>query len=152
MQGKYEIVIADTTCFILLENIGEFNLLRSLFTKIITTTTIAEEFGSPLPEWTEIRKPKNISFQNSLDIDAGEASAITLALESQNALLILDDNKGRKTAERLNLLYTGTLGIILKAKNVGIIPSVKPIIQKIQGTNFRFSQKVLEEIYALANE
>jgi predicted nucleic acid-binding protein len=152
MQGKYEIVIADTTCFILLENIGEFNLLRSLFTKIITTTTIAEEFGSPLPEWIEIRKPKNISFQNSLDIDAGEASAITLALESQNALLILDDNKGRKTAERLNLLYTGTLGIILKAKNVGIIPSVKPIIQKIQGTNFRFSQKVLEEIYALANE
>jgi predicted nucleic acid-binding protein len=152
MQGKYEIVIADTTCFILLENIGEFNLLRSLFTKIITTTTIAEEFGSPLPEWIEIRKPKNISFQNSLDIDAGEASAITLALESQNALLILDDNKGRKTAERLNLLYTGTLGIILKAKNVGIIPSIKPIIQKIQGTNFRFSQKVLEEIYALANE
>jgi predicted nucleic acid-binding protein len=129
MQGKYEIVIADTTCFILLENIGEFNLLRSLFTKIITTTTIAEEFGSPLPEWIEIRKPKNISFQNSLDIDAGEASAITLALESQNALLILDDNKGRKTAERLNLLYTGTLGIILKAKNVGIIPSLKPIIQ-----------------------
>jgi predicted nucleic acid-binding protein len=152
MQGKYEIVIADTTCFILLENIGEFNLLRSLFTKIITTTTIAEEFGSPLPEWIEIRKPKNISFQNSLDIDAGEASAIRLALESQNALLILDDNKGRKTAERLNLLYTGTLGIILKAKNVGIIPSIKPIIQKIQGTNFRFSQKVLEEIYALANE
>jgi predicted nucleic acid-binding protein len=129
MQEKYEIVIADTTCFILLENIGEFNLLRSLFTKIITTTTIAEEFGSPLPEWIEIRKPKNISFQNSLDIDAGEASAITLALESQNALLILDDNKGRKTAERLNLLYTGTLGIILKAKNVGIIPSLKPIIQ-----------------------
>ena len=96
--------------------------------------------------------PKNISFQNSLDIDAGEASAITLALESENCLLILDDNKGRKTAERLNLQFTGTLGIILKAKNVGLITSVKPIFQKIQQTNFRFSQKVLDEIYSLANE
>jgi len=152
MRKNYEIVIADTTCFILLENIEEFNLLRSLFSKIVTTTTIATEFGSPLPEWIEVRMPKNISFQNSLDIDAGEASAITLALESENCLLILDDNKGRKTAERLNLQFTGTLGIILKAKNVGLITSVKPIFQKIQQTNFRFSQKVLDEIYRLANE
>ncbi|WP_316826901.1 DUF3368 domain-containing protein [Pedobacter miscanthi] len=152
MQKKYEIVIADTTCFILLENIGELNLLRSLFSQIVTTPTILAEFGSPLPEWIEIRSPKNISFQNSLDIDAGEASAIALAMESESSLLILDDNKGRKAAERLNLLYTGTLGIILKAKNVGIIISVKPIFQKIQQTNFRFSKKVLDEIYALANE
>jgi len=118
MRKNYEIVIADTTCFILLENIGEFNLLRSLFSKIVTTNTIAAEFGSPLPKWIEIRNPKDISFQNSLDIDAGEASAIALAMESENSLLILDDNKGRKTAERLNLLYTGTLGIILKAKKL----------------------------------
>jgi predicted nucleic acid-binding protein len=105
-----------------------------------------------LPDWIEIRTQKNISFQNSLDLDAGEASAIALAIESESSLLILDDNKGRKAAERLQLLYTGTLGIILKAKNVGLITSVKPILLKIQQTNFRFSQKVLNEIYALANE
>jgi predicted nucleic acid-binding protein len=152
MQKKYEIVIADTSCFILLEKIGELGLLKLLFLEIITTDTIASEFGSPLPAWIQIRTPKNITFQNSLDIDAGEASAITLALESESSLLILDDNKGRKLARRLNLFFTGTLGIILKAKNVGIIPSIKPIIQKIQETNFRFSKKVLDEIYALANE
>jgi len=152
MQKKYEIVIADTSCFILLEKIGELGLLKLLFSEIITTDTIASEFGSTLPAWVQIRTPKNITFQNSLDIDAGEASAITLALESESSLLILDDNKGRKLARRLNLLFTGTLGIILKAKNVGIIPSIKPIIQKIQETNFRFSKKVLDEIYALANE
>lgn len=152
MPEKYEIVIADTSCFILLEKIGELDLLRSLFSKIITTNTIAAEFGSPLPIWIEIRTPKNIAFQNSLDIDAGEASAITLALESEHSLLILDDNKGRRMAQRLNLLFTGTLGIILKAKNTGIISSIKPIIEKIQETNFRFSPKVMKEIYAIANE
>lgn len=152
MQKKYELVIADTSCFILLEKVGELGLLKLLFSKIITTTTIASEFGSPLPEWIEIKTLKNISFQNSLDIDAGEASAIALAMESENTLLILDDNKGRKAAERFNLVYTGTLGIILKAKNCGLITSVKPIFQKIQQTNFRFSKKVLDEIYLLANE
>jgi len=105
-----------------------------------------------LPDWIEISTPKNISFQNSLDLEAGEASAIALATELESSHLILDDNKVRKTAERLQLLYTGTLGIILKAKNVGLITSVKPVFQKIQRTNFRFSQKVLNEIYALANE
>ncbi|MFF5382692.1 DUF3368 domain-containing protein [Pedobacter suwonensis] len=92
-----------------------------------------------MPDWIEIRTPKNISFQNSPDLDAGEASAIALATESGCSLLILDDNKGSKAAERLQLLYTGTSGIILKAKNVGLITSVKPIFQKIQLTNFRFS-------------
>lgn len=152
MQKKYEIVIADTSCFILLEKIGELNLLKLLFTKITTTATIAAEFGSPLPEWVEIKTPRNITFQNSLDIDAGEASAITLAMESAPSLLILDDNKGRKLAKKLNLLFTGTLGIILKAKNLGLITSIKPIFEKIQETNFRFSDKVLKEIYDDANE
>lgn len=92
-----------------------------------------------MPDWIEIRTLKNISFQNSLDLDAGETSAIALATESGSSLLILDDNKGSKAAEWLQLLYTGTSGIILKAKNVGLITSVKPIFQKIQLTNFRFS-------------
>jgi len=52
-----------------------------------------------LPDWIEIRTPKNISFQNSLDLYAGEASAIALATESESSLLILDDNKGRKAAD-----------------------------------------------------
>ncbi len=101
MQKKYEIVIVDTTCFILLEKIGEFNLLKYLFSKIVTTTLIAKEFGYPLPDWIEIRRPQNTSFQNSLDLDPSEASAIALAMESKSSLLILDDNKGRKAAERL---------------------------------------------------
>ena len=152
MQTGYEIVIADTSCFILLDNIGELELLKSLFGHVITTTVIAEEFGAPLPEWVRIRAVKNTNFQSTLELDAGEASAIALALESEPSLLIIDDNKGRKAAQRLNLNITGSLGIFLRAKREGIIPSIKPILEKVQQTNFRYSQSILIEILSLAGE
>lgn len=152
MQTGYEIVIADTSCFILLDNIGELELLKSLFGHVITTTIIADEFGTPLPDWVKIRTVKNTNFQSTLEIDAGEASAIALALESEPSLLIIDDSKGRKAAQRLNLNITGSLGIFLRAKREGIIPLIKPILEKVQGTNFRYSQSVLTEILSLAGE
>lgn len=152
MQTEYEIIIADTSCFILLDNIGELNLLKLLLGHVITTTVIADEFGTDLPDWVEIRSVINITFQATLDIDPGEASAITLALESKPSLLILDDNKGRRAAQRLDLNITGTLGVFLKAKRAGIIPSIKPLLEKIQKTNFRYSKAVLQEILFLADE
>lgn len=77
---------------------------------------------------------------------------MALAIESENSLLILDDLKARKLAAKLNLNYTGTLGIILKAKREGLLSSIRPILEKIQMTNFRFSDKILNEILKEADE
>lgn len=126
--------------------------MKLIFDNGVTTTTIAEEFGEVLPEWIHIRLVKNLSFQNSLDVDAGEASAITLALESEPSLLIIDDFKGRKATRRLNLKFTDTLGVLLKAKQLEVTPSIKPLLEKIQQTNFRYSEAVFKEILFLANE
>ena len=152
MRTGYEIVIADTSCFILLDKIGEFGLLKSLFKSVATTSVVAAEFGTELPEWVDVRNVLNIHFQAMPDIDPGEASAIALAMESEPSLLVLDDNKARKVARRLNLNYTGTLGIFLKAKHIGIIPSVKSVLEKVQQTNFRYSHHVFQEILLLAGE
>jgi len=96
MQTEYEIVIADTSCFILLDKIGELELLKTLFGHVVTTTTIAEEFGSALPEWVQIRTVTDVHFQSLLDIDPGEASAIALATESEPSLLVIDEAKEEK--------------------------------------------------------
>jgi predicted nucleic acid-binding protein len=152
MQTEYETIIADTTCFILLDKIDELELLMSLFGHIVITPIIAKEFGAALPEWVLIREVKDVQFQSTLDIDPGEASAIALAMESGKSLLILDDNKGRKAARRLNLNFTGSLGIFLKAKTGGIIPSVRYILEKVQQTNFRHTPEILQEILSLAGE
>jgi predicted nucleic acid-binding protein len=154
MQQSFKTVIADTSCFILLDKIREFSILFQLFNQIYTTPTIAHEFGKPLPPWIIITKPVNDNYQQllELEVDKGEASAIALSLELENALLIIDDWKARKLSEKLGLPYTGTFGVIIRAKKSGIIPSVKPILDKIRQTNFRFDEAVFSQILLEANE
>jgi predicted nucleic acid-binding protein len=85
-------------------------------------------------------------------LDLGEASAIALALELENVLLILDDLKGRVEAEKLGFRITGTLGILFKAKKLGLIPELKPFIEKLKDVGFRISDKIEFEILRKSNE
>lgn len=80
MLQEYDVVIADTSCFILLDKIGEIGLLQKVFSSIITTQIIATEFGKQLPDWITILPVQNISYQTllELEIDLGEASAFCL--------------------------------------------------------------------------
>jgi len=147
-------IISDTSCFIALSNIGELDILRLLYGKITTTPDIAQEFGEPLPDWVEIVQVSDKTKQRLIEIhiDKGEASAIALALETENPLLILDDYKARKLADNLNLNHTGTLGVILAAKQKGIISSIKPFLKKIKQTNFRISIDLELQALIQANE
>jgi predicted nucleic acid-binding protein len=107
-----------------------------------------------LPDWVEILSVKSKDIQRLLEmqIDKGESSAIALALEIPDSLLILDDIKARKVATQLGLSNTGTLGIIIKAKLEGIIPSVIPILNKIKLTDFRLSSEVELQVLKAAME
>jgi predicted nucleic acid-binding protein len=87
-----------------------------------------------------------------MQIDKGEASAIALALETEDNIVILDDWKARKLAERLGLSVTGTLGVIIKAKKTGLIPSIKPFLNRIRETNFRISEELVQIALNEANE
>jgi predicted nucleic acid-binding protein len=101
-----------------------------------------------------ISKVKDVRFQRLLSdyLDKGEASAIALALELKNCTLILDDLKGRKEAEKLGLRYTGTLGILYKAKQRGIIAKLKPCLEQLQGAGFRIAKPILEDLLKRSGE
>ena len=141
------VIIADTSCLIILFKIGELDLLRQLYGKVFITREVAFEFKQLLPDWIEMIVDVDNQYQVLLEmeIDKGEASSIALALKMEKATLILDVIKARKVADKLGLLYTGTLGVIVKSKLTGIIDSVQPIIAKIKNTNFRFSDRLIEE-------
>ena len=147
MPDSSPVIIADTSCLIILNKIGELDLLKRLFTQVIITPKIAEEYRHDLPAWVTIASPNEKSYRAIAEIlDEGEASAIALALESGNSRLILDDIRARRYAKRLNLSVTGTLGIIALAQKEGIISSALDLVEKIQKTNFRLSERVLERI------
>ncbi len=72
--------------------------------------------------------------------------------ETPNSVVILDDYKARKIAERLGITFTGTIGVIIKAKLNGIIPSVKPLLEKIKRTDFRLSAEIETQALKEADE
>jgi len=150
----HKIIISDTSTLILFSKINEFDLLEKVYGQLTTTPEIAEEFGEELPEWITIQCVKDIKYQKFLEtqVDRGEASALALAAELEDVLLLLDDLKARKLAAKLMFKTTGTLGIIHKAKEQLIIPKVKPLIEKLLSTNFRISSEVINEILKLNNE
>jgi predicted nucleic acid-binding protein len=142
------IIVSDTSCLILLDKLGRIDLLKSLFSKITITDIIAKEFGKVLPDFVEIRNPQEKNYQRIFEtfLDSGEASAFALAIEINDCLLIIDDFKARREAKQLKLNFTGTIGILIVAIEKGYIENVSVLIDDIKRTNFRISEKYVDEI------
>ncbi|MBP7210742.1 MAG: DUF3368 domain-containing protein [Paludibacteraceae bacterium] len=149
-----KIVISDTSTLIVFHKIDEFILLQKVYGELITTPEIAKEFGVVLPDWIKIQSAADKKYQDFLytQVDYGEASAIALASEFEDVLLLLDDLKARKLATRLKFRISGTLGVIHRAKQMKIIDKVKPLIDKLMLTDFRIADNVIEEILKLNDE
>ncbi len=123
----HKIVIADTSCLILFSKIHLLHILRLLYSDVLITPEVANEFAEPIPDWINIQSanPVNISLFENYNLGVGEITSLALAIELKNSTIILDDDKAKKIAKSHNLDVTGSLGIILKAKEKNIIPSVK---------------------------
>lgn len=67
-------------------------------------------------------------------------------------LVILDDMAARKTAKYLGLTVTGTMGVLVKAKQKQIIPAVKPILDEIMRNGFYISEKVVKMVLKSVDE
>jgi len=149
-----KIIVSDASCLILFDKIKQIELLHTLFGTITITQIIADEFGNRLPGFIKIENPENLTYQKILErfIDIGEASAIALALEKKDCLLIIDDNKGRREAKHLGLTYTGSLGIFITAKQKGLISTLSEILDEIQKTDFRLSNSLIEDAKRQCNE
>ena len=150
----HKIVISDTSCLILLHKIGELDLLQKVYGSVLTTPEVVQEFFDELPVWVKIEKVKDKKYQEFLQtqVDWGEASAIALAKELESPLLLLDDLKARKLASKLNLRFTGTLGVIHKAKQIGAIGKIKPLLEKLLATDFWISDLIINELLGKNNE
>lgn len=95
--------------------------------------------------WITLREPlSQVVLPLMIDLGLGETAVLALALESRDALVILDDGLARRYAERLNLRLTGTLGLLIDAKRVGYIDAVAPLLDALQALRFR-SQENLQD-------
>ncbi|MDN3583014.1 DUF3368 domain-containing protein [Mucilaginibacter flavus] len=141
-------IITDASCFILLEKINGLDILEKLYGTVTTTPEIAAEYGKRLPLWVNVNAVNNrdLLYTYAELVDIGEASAIALAQEVTSPSLILDDLKGRKLAQQLNLEFTGTIGVLVLARQRKVIPLLLPYFEKIKSTNFRISNDFLQTL------
>lgn len=147
-----ETIIADASCLIVLQNIRELSLLQKLFGEVLITEEVEKEFDLNLPEWIKVKAVQDEAQKNSLSLilDRGEASSIALCLETDDSLLIIDEKKGRRIAQELKIKITGTLGVILRAKEKGLIDSIEDLLEKLDKAEFRISPNLKAKI--LENE
>ncbi|GHV76986.1 hypothetical protein AGMMS49942_18070 [Spirochaetia bacterium] len=140
MPGKHnKLVISDTSCLIGLTNIGKLDVLHQLYGTVLVTPEIANEYALVLPEWITVKAVTDSQKTITLNefIDLGESSAIALATEIDDALVIIDERRARKVALGLGLEITGTLGILIRAYEQGIIEDIESTIADLRRVHFR---------------
>jgi predicted nucleic acid-binding protein len=153
---KERLVIADSSPFIALDRIGHLHLLPALMGKLRISPAVGQEvFGAqPLPIWIEVmplRQP--IASQiASARLGAGERETIALALELSADEVVLDDLPARRLASTLKLPVIGTFGLLLRAKQRGLIPLVHPLVEALRIHEFRISDRLVEGILVAAGE
>lgn len=159
------IVVSDTSVISGLIKIQELALLEKLFSKVIIPTKVQEElkdlefFNYSLTEykkanWIEIKSASDTQFiqELSASLDSGEAEATALALELYADFLLIDERKGRFTAEQYGLTIIGLVGILIKAKELNHVPVIKPLLDKLIAENFRVSKVLYDTVLKMVGE
>jgi predicted nucleic acid-binding protein len=133
-------VIANNTPLVALWVLGRLDLLRELFGEVWVPEAVCAEFtmaeptlrqatleASPWIQCTPLQNPQQVAVYIGLDL--GEAEVLALAREYPPRLVIMDELRGRRYARRLGLPLTGTLGVLLLAKEQGLIPVIGPLVE-----------------------
>lgn len=87
-----------------------------------------------------------------VDLGPGEAEVIALGLEHPGSLLILDDQLARRMAALNHLTYTGTVGVLIKAKQAGHLEAVRPVIESLRASRQWLSDELVAMVLAQAGE
>ena len=106
-------------------------------------------------QWIHVEPLKTAHLKQSLmfELDRGEAAAIALALERNIPRVIIDEADGRATAKALGLHPMGILGILLRAKHEGVLPSVNDEMQKLRhDAGFFIAESLFQRILVEAGE
>ncbi|MEZ8217904.1 hypothetical protein B0813_001441 [Candidatus Fervidibacteria bacterium JGI MDM2 SSWTFF-3-K9] len=149
-------VVSNFTPLISFHQLGMLDLLRRLFGQIVIPPAVQFEtfVRRPMPDWVVVQalsQPIPELLQKS-GLGDGEKEAITLALEINADLLLIDEWAGRKVAKQLGLKITGTLGLLLTSKQRGLISEVKPFVEQLLQLGFYADGDLVRLVLSMAGE
>jgi predicted nucleic acid-binding protein len=149
------IVVSDTSPVNYLILTESVHVLTAIFGRVYAPSAVIKELSHPRspdavrtwatnpPEWLVVQDPKYIDL--SLQLGVGETAAISLALELNAELVLIDERKGYKVAQQRGLKATTTLSILEEAHFRGLIDFDRTIERLETETTFYVTDDVLEE-------
>jgi len=156
----HRIVVVNSTPIIALFEIGQLDILKHVYNEIVIPVAVHEEVtvkdANLLDgcDWIHIKPISNHTAKEMFTtaLHDGEVETMLLAKEINADLVIIDDGLARKHAKYLELNLTGTVGVLLRAKSLGIISKVAPILDSLIKNDFYISDNVYNEVIKLAGE
>lgn len=158
------IVVSDTSPIRALEFLGQLPILGGLFERVLIPPAVKGELASPPPQlgvvdiskydFVEVQAPQdeNQVRQFLRTLDRGESEALALALETGTRLILIDELRGRAVAAQHSIVPLGALGVLLRAKSRGLIPAIRPLIDKLGELEFFMSEDLKNDVLRLAGE
>jgi uncharacterized protein len=158
------IVVSDASPITNLAAIGQLDLLRQLYQRVVIPDAVYRELttaGGVYPgavaqslNWIETQPVSNRVLVIALraELDEGEAEAIALAQALPADLVLIDEHFGRAVANRFGLRVIGILGVLIEAKNRDMIPEVKPLVDRLINNGFRIGQDLYARVLQAAGE
>ena len=156
-------VISNTSPLIGLWGLNCFPLLRGLYTEVWIPREVEKEFlaldatvfrealnSAPWIKVIDLADPQSAAIYQG--VDAGEAEVFALAAEYDARLVLLDENKGRKKAKEIGLPVKGTVGVLLEAKEEGLIEVIKPFLIRLRANGIYLSELLINNALQDADE
>lgn len=151
------VVVADTTPLNYLVLIGQTDVLHRLFGEVMIPEAVLTELRHPkapaavtawlqnLPHWLRVVKVTQVD--DTIQLGQGETEAISLAMEKQVSIVLMDERRGRAAAEARGLLPIGTLNILDLADERGLLDGVRSL-KDLKQTTFRADDELLDRFEA----
>ncbi len=156
------IVVSDTSSISNLFQIGLIEILYKLYGEITITPAVQRELYAIATQEIEIEKiawikvitPSNqkLILQLLDELDLGESESIALAIEKDARYLIIDEFKGRVIADKYGVKIVGVLGVLIQAKQNGLISSVKEYTTDLRNIGFRLDKNLVQNVLRKLNE
>jgi predicted nucleic acid-binding protein len=158
------LVVSNTSPLLYLHLAGCLDVLPRLYGSIALPPAVEAELNEGLKAgidvpglmnypWIQIKPLKSPALIPAIvDLGAGEAEVIALGLENRGSLLIMDDRLARRVAALNHLTYTGTLGVLVKAKQAGYLSSINPAIKRMRAAGLWLSDELVTIVLAQSGE
>ncbi len=156
-----ERLVTNTGPLIALTRANALEVAGRLPFRIICPPQVRAELDAGLTEGHERIQPSWLTIEPlerplepvaRVTLGAGEAAVIQLALEQGIQRVCIDERRGRRTANAVGLQVVGTLGLLLRAKTEGIIPAVRPYIERLTQTGDWYYPDLIRTVLQGAGE